>query len=245
MKTTIDEIAPDIYRLSTFLPDVTPAGFTFNQCLVVAGQPLLFHTGPRGLFPLVAEAVASVIPVESLRLVSFGHVESDECGSMNMWLAAAPRSKILFNALGCDISLNDMSDRPPHSVDDGSVLDLGGKIVEVLATPHVPHGWEAQVLFERSTGTLFCGDLFTHVGPSKALVDSDIVGPALEAESMFHATALTPSTAATLRRLGDLNPRTLAVMHGASFEGNGRAALYELAGGYERMMAAAQPAAAQ
>lgn len=245
MQTTISEIAPDIYRISTFLPDVTPDGFSFNQFLIDADEPLLFHTGQRGLYPLVADAVSTVVPHAKLRWISFGHVEADECGSMNMWLAGAPASQIAFNALGCDTSLNDMSDRAPRVVDDNGVLDLGGKRVRMIPTPHVPHGWEAQVLFEETTGTLFCGDLFSHMGPSKPLVDHDIVDAALRAEDMFHATALTPHTVATLRRLGDLAPRTLAVMHGASFRGDGRQALYDLAAGYERLASSARVEAAE
>ena len=242
--TTIYEIAENIYRLSTFIPEVTPEGFSFNQFLVVADEPLLFHTGQRGLFPVVSDAVASVIPVETLRHISFGHVESDECGSMNMWLAAAPKSQVAYNALGCDVSLNDLCDRPPLALEDGAVLDLGGKRIRVIATPHVPHGWEAQVMFEETTGTLLCGDLFSHIGPSKPLVETDIVGPALAAEGMFHATALAPHTVATMRKLGDLSPRTLAVMHGASYQGDGKRALYELAEGYERLMGSASNLAA-
>src|SRR5262245_22602037 len=124
-KPAVAEIAAGIYRISTFIPHVTPVGFTFNQFLVVADEPLLFHTGPRGTFPFVAEAVATVVPVEKLRWVSFGHVESDECGAMNMWLAAAPRSQVAFGALGCDISLNDLCDRAPRALAEGEVLDLG------------------------------------------------------------------------------------------------------------------------
>src|SRR5262245_12395513 len=133
---TLSEVAPGIHRISTFVPSVGPTGFTFNQFLVVAEQPLLFHTGPRGMFPLIAEAVAKVVPVETLRYVSFGHIESDECGSMNMWLAAAPRSQVAYNGLGCDVSLNDLCDRPPRALADDEVLDLGGKRVRVIATPH-------------------------------------------------------------------------------------------------------------
>src|SRR5688572_13183572 len=179
---TVDEIADGIYRISTWIPDVTPIGFTFNQFLVVADEPLLFHTGLRGLFPLVAEAVATVLPVESLRWVSFGHVEADECGAMNMWLAAAPHSTVAFGALGCDISLNDLCDRAPRALAEGEVLDIGGKRLRQISTPHVPHGWEAQVLFEETTGTLFCGDLFTHAGAVPALTSGDVVEPALVAE---------------------------------------------------------------
>ena len=232
----VDEIADGIYRISTLIPDVAPGGFTFNQFLLAADEPLLFHTGPRGLFPLVAEAVATVVPVESLRWVSFGHVESDECGSMNMWLTAAPGSEVTFGALGCLVSLNDMCDRPPRPLGDGEVLDLGGKRVRQISTPHVPHGWEAQVLFEETTGTLLCGDLFTHIGGGPALTESDLLEPALAAEDMFHATALAPQTGQIMRSLGDLAPTTLAVMHGSSFRGDGKAALHGLADAYEALI---------
>ena len=234
-QSNLDEIATGIYRISTFIPGVTPEGFTFNQFLVAAEEPLLFHTGGRGMFPLVAEAVAKVLPVKSLRWISFGHVESDECGSMNMWLTAAPNSQVAYNTLGCDVSLNDLCDRPPRALAEGEVIDLGGKRVRQISTPHVPHGWEAQVLYEETTGTLFCGDLFTHVGPGKALTTDDVVEPALAAEGMFHSTSLNPRTGQTLRTLADLNPRTLAIMHGRSFQGDGGKALRDLAAGYEKL----------
>jgi flavorubredoxin len=238
MQPTLTEIADGIYRISTWVPDVSPDGFTFNQFLVAGDEPLLFHTGPRGMFPLVAEAVAKVLPVETLRWITFGHVESDECGSMNMWLAAAPGSEVAHGALGCDISLNDLCDRPPHPLEEGDVLDLGGKRLRQISTPHVPHGWEAQVLYEETTRTLFCGDLFSQVGGGPAMTTDDIVEPALVAERMFHATSLAPHTVRTLQALGDLAPTTLAVMHGASFQGDGKQALYDLAAGYEEMLAA-------
>ena len=235
----VDEIAADIYRISTWVPDITPDGFTFNQFLVAADEPLLFHTGPRGLFPLVAEAVAKVVPVESLRWITFGHVEADECGSMNMWLTAAPDSQVAHGALGCMVSLNDLCDRPPRPLEEGEVLDLGGKRMRQISTPHVPHGWEAQVFYEETTGTLLCGDLLTQVGAGPALTTDEVVGAALAAEGMFHATCLAPHTAQTLRALGDLEPTTLAIMHGQSFQGDGRQALYDLAAGYEALMASA------
>jgi flavorubredoxin len=238
MQPTIDEINNGIYRISTWVPEVSPDGFTFNQFLVVGEEPLLFHTGPRGMFPLVAEAVAGVVAVESLRWISFGHVEADECGSMNMWLNAAPASRVAYGALGCDVSLNDLCDRPPRPLGEGDVLDLGGKRVRQISTPHLPHGWEAQVLFEETTGTLLCGDLFTQVGGGPALAGDDIVERAMAAEGMFHATSLAPHTASTLRALGDLDPTTLAVMHGSSFRGNAKLALYLLADRYEQLIAA-------
>ncbi len=239
MQPTVDEIAAGIYRISTWIPDVSPEGFTFNQFLVRGEESLLVHTGPRMLFPFVAEAVATVVPVESLRWITFGHVEADECGSMNMWLAAAPGSQVAHGALGCDVSLNDLCDRPPRALEEGEVIDLGGKRLRQISTPHVPHGWEAQVLFEETTGTLLCGDLFSQVGAPPALTTDDVIDPALAAEAMFHATCLTPQTAPTLRALGDLDPTTLAVMHGASYQGDGRKALYELAAAYEALHAAA------
>ncbi len=229
MQPVVDEIADGIYRISTWIPEVSPVGFTFNQFLVTGDEPLLFHTGPRGMFPLVAEAVATVIPVESLRWITFGHVESDECGSMNMWLAAAPNSQVAHGALGCDVSLNDMCDRPPRALAEGEVIDIGGKRLRQISTPHVPHGWEAQVLFEETTGTLLCGDLLSHAGPSSAL-STDILGPAIETEQLFHSMTMAPQTTSTLRALGDLRPTTLAIMHGSSFVGDGGAVLHGLAG---------------
>ena len=241
METKTAEIANGIFRLSTHVPDVAPpAGFTFNQFLIVADEPLLFHCGPRAMFPLVAAAVEKIIPLHRLRWISFGHVEADECGAMNLWLAAAPEATVVYSELGCDISVNDLADRPPKAMADGEVLDLGGKRVRLIATPHVPHGWEAQVLFEETTSTLFCGDLFSHVGDTIPITEEDIVEAAIAAEDMFNATSLGPMTAPTIRRLAQLAPTTLAVMHGASFRGNGSEALNRLADRYqERLRAAA------
>jgi len=237
MQTRIDEIAAGIYRLSTHVPEVAPpAGFTFNQFLVLADQPLLFHCGMRGLFPLVSAALAKLIPFERLRWISFGHVEADECGAMNQWLAAAPQAEVAHGMTACMVSLNDLADRKPRALADGEVLDLGGKRIRYIDTPHVPHGWEAGVLFEETTKTLLCGDLFTHVGGGAALTDSEILGPAIAAEEMFQATALAPSTPQTLRRLAELAPKTLAVMHGASYRGDGGAALRGLADYYADRM---------
>jgi flavorubredoxin len=235
METNVDEIEAGIYRLSTWVPEVAaPAGFTFNQFLVDADEPLLFHTGPRAMFPLVSEAVARVVPVERLRWITFGHVEADECGAMNHWLAAAPRAEVAHGAIGCMVSVNDMADRPPRPLGDGEVLDLGGKRVQHLDTPHVPHGWDAGVLFEETTGTLLCGDLFTHVGNGPAITTDDVVEPAMEAEAMFRSTSLAPETTVVMSRLADLAPRTLALMHGSSYSGDGARALHELAAAYEQ-----------
>lgn len=233
MKTTIHEIADGVYRLSTVVPEAAPGGFTFNQYLLTGDEPLLFHTGARRLFPLVKDAMAKVIDVDQLRWITFGHVESDECGSMNRWLEASPSSSILFNGLGCMVSLNDLCDRLPVVADPERALEIGGHTVRTMPTPHVPHGWEAQVLFDETTRTLFCGDLFTQVGEGPALVhDTDLIQPALDAEDLFGATALTPETAATIRRLADLEPRTLALMHGPAYAGDCRRALLDLADAY-------------
>jgi flavorubredoxin len=239
----VDEVADGIFRISTWVPEVSPEGFTFNQFLVAGDEPMLFHTGPRAMFPLVAEAVARVLPVESLRWVSFGHVEADECGAMNMWLVAAPHSQVAFGALGCDLSLNDLCDRPPRALAEGEVVDLGGKRLRQISTPHLPHGWEAQVLYEEVTGTLLCGDLFTQVGGGPALTTDDVAAPALEADGMFGATSLSPGTGPALRGLAELRPTTLAIMHGPSFQGDGRRALLDLAAGYEAAAADALAAA--
>lgn len=239
MTPSITEIADDIYRISTWIPDVTPEGFTFNQFLVVADEPLLFHTGHRGFFPLVSGAIAEVVPVESLRWVSFGHVEADESGSMNMFLAAAPEAQIVHTPLGCEISLNDLCDRAPVALPEGEVLDLGGKRIRSIPTPHVPHGWEAHVLFEETTRTLLCGDLLSQAGAPEPLTSGDVVGPALAAEAIFGATCLAPHTGATIRGLGELQPRTLAIMHGSSFEGDGHQTLHDLAAAYDELTAKA------
>ena len=238
METRVTEIADHTYRFSTFVPEVGPTGFTFNQFLIDDELPLLFHTGPRAMFPLVSDAIASIVPVERLRWITFGHVESDECGAMNHFLAAAPHAEVAHGALGCMVSLNDLCDRPPVPLADGQVLDLGTHRVRHIDTPHVPHGWEARVLYDETTGTLFAGDLFTNLGDPAPLTSDDIVGVAREAEDMFNATCLTPNTASTIRRLAELAPTTIAVMHGSSFAGDGAAALQALADDYEARLTA-------
>jgi flavorubredoxin len=240
---TVHEIAPGIHRISTFVPTVGPDGFTFNQFLVTADEPLLFHTGPRGMFPLIAEAVARVMPVEKLRWLSFGHVEADECGSMNMWLNAAPKSQVVFNPIGIGVSLNDLADRAPRVLADNEVLDLGGKRVRLIMTPHVPHGWEAQVMFEETTKTLLCGDLMTQGGRSTPLTSNDLVEGALEAERVWGQTTPGMNAVHTLRRLAELSPERLAIMHGSSFEGDGGKALRSLADGLAAMRAEQSQAA--
>jgi len=245
MQTRIHAIADDIYRLSSFVAEVAPpTGFTFNQFLIIADEPMLWHCGSRGLFRAVSEAVRSLIPLDRLRWISFGHVEADECGAMNLWLEAAPNAQVVYSPLGADISIKDLADRPPRILAEDEVLDLGSKRVRLIATPHVPHGWEAQVLFEETTRTLFCGDLFTHIGDPEPLTQKDVVEPAMQAEAMFAATSLGPYTAPTIRRLAELKPQTLALMHGSSFRGDGAAALASLADRYGKLVADAMSAPA-
>lgn len=240
METRIDAIGDGIYRLSSFIPEIAaPAGFTFNQFLIAADQPLLYHCGPRGLFPSVSAAIARVMPVESLRWISFGHVEADECGAMNLWLEAAPEAQVVYSKLGAEISVNDMADRPPRILEEGETLDLGGKRIRLIPTPHVPHGWEAQALYEEVTGTLFCGDLLSHPGGAGPLTEEDLVEAAMASEDMFGATSLGPHTAPGIRKLAALAPTTLAIMHGPSFRGDGGDALARLADRFEARLRAA------
>lgn len=232
METRIHEIAGGVYRLSTFVPEITASGFTFNQFLVKGDEALLFHCGMRGLFPSVSAAVAKLIPLETLRWIGFGHVEADECGSMNQWLAAGPRAQIAHGRTACMVSLNDLADRAPRAMDDGETLDLGGKRLRFVSTPHVPHCWESGVMFEETTGTLLCGDLLTHVGDGPALTSGDVLGPAIAAEQIFRSTSLGVATAPTIRKLAALKPKTLGLMHGSSFNGDCAAALHGLADYY-------------
>lgn len=236
METKITEIASGIYRLSTFVPDIAPpAGFTFNQFLILGDAPLLFHTGLRQMFPHIRSAVSRLVPPERLRWITFGHYEADECGAMNEWLAVAPQAEVAHGQTGCLVSLNDMADRTPRVLQDGETIDLGnGKRVRYLDTPHTPHGWEAGVLYEETTGTLLCGDLFTQLGNGPALTESDIVGPAIAGEDLFKYSSLSPGMGTTIRRLAKLAPRTLALMHGPSFIGDGAAALSALADNYDQ-----------
>jgi flavorubredoxin len=239
METRLDEIADRIYRMSTFVPDIGPTGFTFNQFLIDADEPAIFHTGPRAMFPSVSEAIASVMPLDRLRWITFGHLEADECGAMNLFLSAAPRAQVAHTAIGCMVSINDLADRSPVVLDTEGSFDLGGRRLRSIDTPHVPHGWDAHVLFEETTGTLFCGDLLSQVGDGPALATTDLLEAAAQTEDMFGATCLTPNTAPTIRRLAELAPRTLAIMHGSSYEGDSAKALLDLAEDYEHRLASA------
>jgi flavorubredoxin len=236
-ETKVDQIADRIYRISTCVPELAPGGFTFNQFLVDAEEPLLYHTGMRQLFPLVREAVERVLPVDRLRWVAFAHVEADECGAVNEFLAAAPHAQVAHGAMGCMLSLNDMLDRPPRALGDGEVLDIGGaglrRSVLEVATPHVPHNWESHVFFEQETRTLFCGDLATQLGDGPAVTDVDVLDAAIAAEEMFWQTSMGPAIPAAYRRLAELEPATLAVMHGSSYNGDCATLLRNLADVYE------------
>ena len=237
MKARIDEIEDGIFRFSVPVTDIAPPEiFTFNSFLIVDEEPLLFHAGQRAMFPLFSEAVRSVLPLERLRWISFGHVEADECGAMNLWLAAAPNSQIVHGEIACSISLNDLADRPPRAVADGEIICEGRRRIRFIATPHVPHGWESGVIHEETANLLFCGDLFTQLGEAP-LTDGDIMSPAIIAEDLFHATSVGTATGPAIRRLAALEPRTLALMHGPTYRGDGGKALRGLAEYYERQLA--------
>ncbi len=232
------EIADGVHQLSTYLAEMD---FGLNQFLVAGDEPLLFHTGMRGMFPLVSEAVAGVLPSDQLRWVSFSHVEADECGSMNEWLAAAPGSTVVQGQTGCMVSLADLADRPPRPLADGEVLDIGGHRLRWIDTPHVPHAWEAGLLFDETTRTLFCSDLFTQMGDFAASTTDDIVGPAIAAEEDFPGSlSLHPATGSMIRRLADLDVATLALMHGPAFTGDCTTALIDLADDLDKRTAAAR-----
>jgi flavorubredoxin len=242
MHTRVDEIADGVYRLSTLVPEVAPpAGFSFNQFLLMADEPLLFHCGHRFMFDGIRSAIETLMPVERLRWISFSHLEADESGNMNHWQEIAPQARLAHGQLGCDITLNDLSLRLPRSLKDGEVLDLGGKRVRYLATPHLPHGWDAGLMFEETTGTLLCSDLLGQIGDGPAMAQSDIVGPALESEDVWRSMSVTRETVSMIRRLAALEPKTLAIMHGSSLNVGAAAALRDFAGrlGEQRLAAAA------
>ena len=237
MRTSVTEIADRIYRISTYIPEAGPGGFTFNQFLVDAEEPLIFHTGLRNTFAAVSEAIATVAPLNRLRWITFGHFEADECGAMNQFLAAAPSAVVAHGQVGVMVSVMDQADRTPRALQNGEVLDLGGKRVRRIDTPHVPHGWDAGLLFEETTGTLLAGDLFTRGGNYPALTQSDIVEEAIAVETHMPYSAITPRTAPTIRALADLAPKTLALMHNSTYTGDCRAALNDLAAWYDASLA--------
>jgi flavorubredoxin len=230
METTIDRIAEDIYRISTYLPDGPPGGITFNQFLLVADEPLLFHTGTPRIFPAVRDAVTSVLSPDRIRWISSAHASRpDEYGAIVQWMDVAPHATAAHGHAGCFLCLDDVSPRPPRALADGEVIDLGGLHVQWFDTPHVPGPWEAGVLFERATRTLFCGDLFGRTGPASVITTTDIVDAAIAHDQLMHGHAITPNTGPTLRRLATLEPQRLALMHGPTYVGDGADALRRFA----------------
>ncbi len=226
--TRVDEVADGIFRIST--PVTAVGGFTFNQYLLAGDAPLLFHTGPRRMFPLVREAVASVLPIERLRYVGLSHFENDECGALNDFLAVAPEAVPLCGRIAAMVSIDDFADRPARALADGETLDLGGHVVRWVDAPHVPHGWECGFLHDERTGTLLCGDLFTQPGAVHApLVTGGILGPSEAMRSQLDYWAHAADTRPALERLAALRPRTLACMHGSAWEGDGESLLLALA----------------
>jgi glyoxylase-like metal-dependent hydrolase (beta-lactamase superfamily II) len=240
MSTRIDPIADRIHRISTYVADGPPGGIVFNQFLVLGDEPLLFHTGTRRLFPDVSAAVATVVDPREIRWISSGHASRpDEYGSVDEWLSLAPGAEVVHGQVGCFLCLADVASRPPRALGDGEVLELGGARVRWLDTPHVPGPWEAGVLFEEETETLFCGDLFARLGPAEVVTEDDIVEAAIATDQLMHGHAITSNTGATLRELADLRPQRLALMHGPVFVGNAAAALDGLADYFDATLAAA------
>ena len=231
--TTVDEIAPDVYRISTYFPDID---FQFAQFLVRDEEPLLFHTGLRAMFPVVRDAVAKVLDPRTVRWVGFSHFEQDESGALNEWLALAPHATAVCSVVGAVVSVNDFATREARPLADGEVLETGRHRLRFVQTPHVPHCWDAGLLFDETTRTLFCSDLLQQNGKTAAVTESDLVGPNRDAMLAFQQSPLAnylPYTHATdgiIQRLATLEPTTLAVMHGASYRGNGGAALRAAAG---------------
>ncbi len=230
--TSVAEISDGLYRISTPLPPnpAMPAGFTFNQFLIVDDAPLLFHTGPRKLFPLVREAVESLIPVSSLRYLGLSHFEADECGALNEFLEVAPEAVPLCGMVAKMVSVDDVANREAHGLADMETLSLGKHTVQWLDTPHLPHGWECGYLFEQTTRTLLCGDLFTQAGAEHvAITEDDILGPSEQMRAAMDYYSHASNTAELIAKLAATEPTTLACMHGASFRGNGSELLGKLA----------------
>jgi flavorubredoxin len=237
--TITNEIQAGIYRISTYVPEGPPGGITFNQFVVAGDEPLLFHTGTRRLFPAVHAAVATVVDPAEIRWIGSGHASRpDEYGALGQWEAVAPHAGTAHGLAGCFLCLSDMSSRPPRPLADGEVLDIGGHRLRWLDTPHVPGPWEAGVLFDESTSTLFCGDLFGRTGQTPATTTDDITEAAIAHDQLMHGHAYTPNTGPTLRRLAALEPQRLALMHGPTFSGDGASQLRVLADYFDSCLAA-------
>lgn len=232
MKSKVTEIAPDLYRISTFHPTF---GIQFNQFVLKDDAPFLMHTGLRRIFPDTLEGVASVLDPSSIRWIGYSHFEPDECGALNEWLALAPRAQAVCSLVGAIVMVNDVADRPARPLADGETLETGRHRLRFLSTPHVPHCWDAGLFFEEADQTLLCSDLFFHPGDPAPMTESDVVGPAKAAilgglsGPMAKDMPYTPYTDATLRRLAALAPRTLGLMHGSTFRGDGAKAIVDLA----------------
>lgn len=232
MATTVTEIASDVYRISTFAPEF---GIQFNQFLVKDDEPFLMHTGFKKTFAATRDGVAKVLDPARVRWIGFSHFESDECGALNEWLTTAPDAQAVCSFVGTTVSVNDFAVRPPRALADEEILRTGRHRLRFLATPHVPHCWDAGLFFDETSRTLFCSDLFFQPGDPEPLNATDIVGPAGAAIVGGQSSPLakdlpyTPYTDATLQRLADLKPQTLAVMHGSSYAGDGERAVRELA----------------
>lgn len=226
--TRIDEVASGIYRINT--PVEIPGGaFSFNQYLVVDDAPLLFHTGPRRMFPLVREAVGAVIDPATLRWIGFSHVESDESGSLNDWLAIAPQAEPLCGTVAAIVQVGDLADRAPRALGDGERLSIGARTVRWIDTPHLPHGWETGYLYEEMTATLFCGDLFTQPGRGDAAItESDILEPSEAFRGAMDYFSATKNVGALIEKVASTNAETLACMHGSAWRGDSASILREL-----------------
>jgi flavorubredoxin len=228
--TSIDEIVDGIYRINTPIAIPGAGGFSFNQYLIVDDAPLLFHTGPRRLFATVREAITRVMPVERLRHLAFAHFEADECGALNDFLAAAPNAEPVCSRIAAMVSVNDVADRPAHALQDGEVLPIGKHRLRWIDAPHLPHGWENGYMFEESTGTLLCGDLFTQPGStSPAITEGDILGPSEAFRQALDYYAHARDGAALFAKLAATRPRVLACMHGSAWRGDGAALIAALA----------------
>ena len=228
--TRIDEVAAGIYRINTPLTLPGETGFSFNQYLIVDDAPMLFHTGMRALFPLVSEAIRTVMPVERLRYLGLSHFEADECGALNAFLAAAPNAVPVCGQVAAMVSIGDFADRAPRALADGEELALGQHTIRWFDTPHVPHAWECGLMLEVATRTFFCGDLFTQGGAGEvALTETDILGPSEAFRKPMDYFAHAPHTQVMLERLAREAPTTLACMHGSAWRGDGARLLRELA----------------
>lgn len=228
--TNVQEISDGIYRINTPVVLEGGAGFSFNQYLIVDDTPVLFHTGPRKMFQLVREAVSSVLPVERLSYIAFSHVEADECGSLNEWLAAAPQSMPLCGTVAAMVSVEDIADRSPRALANDEVLSLGKHRLRWFDAPHLPHAWECGFLMEENTRTLLCGDLFTQGGSDlPALTESDILGPSEAFRQRMDYFSHTKNARVMLERLARAEPTTLACMHGSAWHGDGAKLLRALA----------------